>query len=235
MKRKFSVLALTVLTAVGLLSVSGCDALSPDGSGMGTVRVLLTDAPFPFDLVSAANVTIVRVDLVGQQAAEDTTGEARDGVYTVTSETLDFNLLELRDGVTALLGEIEIPAGTYSQARLIVQDASVDLIDGRTFKMKIPSGAQTGIKVALPGFEVTEGSVSELTLDFMVDKSFVVQGNPATPAGIKGFLFKPVIKPLGLPASGDDSGDGEDDGSGDDDGGSDDGSGDDDGGSDDNG
>ncbi len=36
-----------------------------------------------------------------------------------------------------------------------------------------------------------------MTLDFDLEKSFVVQGNPNTAAGIKGFHFKPVVKPLG--------------------------------------
>ena len=39
-------------------------------------------------------------------------------------------------------------------------------------------------------------------LDFDVSRSFVVQGNPSTPAGIKGFIFKPVIRAVNASATG---------------------------------
>jgi hypothetical protein len=37
---------------------------------------------------------------------------------------------------------------------------------------------------------------SEIVLDFNLDRSFVLKGNMNTPAGIKGFNFKPVIKAI---------------------------------------
>jgi hypothetical protein len=40
----------------------------------------------------------------------------------------------------------------------------------------------------------TEGELVEIVVDFDVAESFVVQGNPDTPAGINGFTFKPVLK-----------------------------------------
>src|SRR3990167_5116760 len=59
----------------------------------------------------------------------------------------------------------------------------------------IPSGDASGLKVYIdPPLEIRTGAVSELMLDFDVSKSFVVQGNPETPAGIKGFHFKPVVR-----------------------------------------
>ena len=41
-----------------------------------------------------------------------------------------------------------------------------------------------------------------MLLDFDVRKSFVVQGNPDTHAGIKGFHFKPVIRTINISTSG---------------------------------
>ena len=149
--------------------------------------MLLTDAPFPFDLVSEANVTISRVDIVSEE-----------GVETILEEERTFNLLELQNGVTAVLAEATLNAGPYEQLRLIVSSASIVLTDEREFDLFVPSGAQTGIKVLLHGLELAAGSESELTLDFDVSESFIVQGNPDTPAGIQGFLFKPVVRPLGL-------------------------------------
>lgn len=175
--------------AFGLLALGGLlacgSSIGPDGGdGTGRFTVLLTDAPFPFDLVKEANVTIGRVDVV-------TDAE----VVTILEEERTFNLLDLRDGVTAVLAEEELPEGSIAQIRLIVTDAEVVLDDASmtTFDLFIPSGAQTGLKIVLGAF-VDAGAETIVTLDFDVEDSFIVQGNPDTPAGIRGFLFKPVVR-----------------------------------------
>lgn len=177
-----------LLLGVGLLSLNGCDLFgSSDSVGEGRVRVLLIDNPFPFDLVAEANVTISHVELIGD-----------DGRYAIMEEEREFNLLELRDGVSALLGEVDLPAGTYSQARMLVDSASVKMNDGRIFELKVPSGFETGIKVLLHGLDIEEGIEATLTLDFDVNLSFVVQGSIDSTAGIDGFIFKPVIVPTSI-------------------------------------
>jgi hypothetical protein len=64
----------------------------------------------------------------------------------------------------------------------------------------VPSGSQTGIKVKMESMDLSLApeSVTDVTLDFDVSESFVVQGNTDTPAGISGFSFKPVVKPLSV-------------------------------------
>lgn len=177
---------LSVFLLIGLFG--GCDGLmAPDMTGgePATVRFHLTDAPFPFDLVDSTNVTIERVELVSEE----------EGVVTVSEEEQAFNLLELRDGVTAPLGEVEVSEGTYEQIRFIVnEEAEVVMKDGTTYSLKVPSGTETGIKILTNGLEVDGSTLTDITLDFNVEESFVVQGNPNTPAGINGFIFKPVVK-----------------------------------------
>jgi hypothetical protein len=180
-------LSILTLFAGMLMMTAGCDAVSPGTSANGTLMLYLTDNPFPFDLVAEANATISHVEIIGE-----------GGAIVLVDEEQAYNLLTLRDGVTALMSEVELPAGQYAQIRLRVTEADVVLNDGQTFDLFVPSGAQTGIVVLLPGFEVEADGVTELTLDFDVEESFIVLGNPNTPAGIEGFLFQPVIVPLGL-------------------------------------
>ncbi|GIV60152.1 MAG: hypothetical protein KatS3mg043_1241 [Rhodothermaceae bacterium] len=201
MRRRFvqhkNLLWTVAVLALVFGSLTRCDSLEESTAGArGTLQLYLTDAPFPFDLVDSANVTITRVDLV---PAGDSSA-----IRTVSETTRTFNLLDLRGGVTALLADTTLEAGTYAQLRLIVREAAVVLKDGRRFDLQVPSGAQTGIKVLLDGFVIGADSLSTLTLDFDVSESFVVQGNPDTPAGIHGFLFKPVVRPLstGVPEAG---------------------------------
>lgn len=199
---RLPIAALALALGTGL--VVACDSTLGLAEGDGRLTVLMTDAPFPFDLVSEANVTITRVDVVTETGVE----------VIMSSEAGEtFNLLDLQNGVTTALGSTDMEAGSFHQVRLIVSEASILLIDGREFDLFIPSGAQTGIKVLIPNGSVENGSETQLTLDFDVSESFVVLGNPDTPAGINGFIFKPVVRPVGMTVNGEpadaDEGEGE--------------------------
>ena len=184
--------ALIAAAAVGACS----EGVGVEGSA--TVRVLLTDAPI--DYVESAMVDIGSVELV----------PADGGAHIVLSDDGTdgpVNLLELQNSATMLLADADIEPGSYSQLRLVVESASVQLISGYTFgngdgamELKVPSGAQTGIKLNLRGgadgdgpLEIPSGE-SVLVVDFDVSRSFVFQGNPETPAGIKSMSFKPTLR-----------------------------------------
>jgi hypothetical protein len=155
----------------------------------GNLVIKLTDAPFPTDLVAEANVTINKIDI------RKTNEDDEYPFITLSEEEQSFNLLDLTNGVTAILSDTAIDSGSYNLIRLYVSDASIKLTDETVYDLKIPSGAQTGIKVFIdPEVTIEEDSAPEVILDFDVSRSFIVQGNPNTPAGIKGFIFKPTIK-----------------------------------------
>lgn len=181
------------------LGVAGCD----DGTGPqgdASVRVLLTDAPIVY--VASAWVDIGAVELIPANG---------DGPIVLTEDgTDDFvDLLDLQGAVTHTLADADVGAGDYTQIRLIVEAARVELAEGYEFNdgstekdLFIPSGAQTGIKLNLSyadGDEeggpvtITAGE-TVLVVDFDVSKSFVIQGNPETPAGINGMIFKPTLR-----------------------------------------
>jgi len=164
-------------------AITGCD--SSPSPAVSHIRVLLTDAPL--GEILEAHVIIERVELIGS-------GER---VVLLADEAQPFDLLTLQDGVTAPLAELDIPDGTYHQLRVLVhEEASVVLDDGTVEVLKVPSGTQSGIKVPLPALEVNE-DVVELTIDFDVSASFVKRGKSG-----KGYIFKPVLKPLALVVNG---------------------------------
>lgn len=167
-------------------------------SGTGNVSFVITDAPFPSSMVAEANVTIDKVT-IHKVASDSTSTDSTDasGFITVSEETQTFNLLDLRNGITADFAQAELDTGMYDQMRLHVVDANVVLndADSTTYNLKIPSGSTSGLKVKITnGLSVTGGSMTTVLLDFDVSKSFIVQGNPKSHAGIKGFIFKPVIR-----------------------------------------
>ena len=179
----------TIFTAALVLIFTGCNKTSDSGNGRLVVKI--TDAPFPVDIIESAEVTITKIEI--RKAGDGISDGNPFDVIWEGSET--FNLLDLRNGVVEDLLDLEIPAGEYNLIRLYVDEASLKLKDGDNFRLKIPSGKQTGIKIFIrPGLVVEGGLTSELLLDFDLSRSFVMRGNVESPAGIKGFIFKPVIR-----------------------------------------
>jgi hypothetical protein len=180
-------LIFSAFALVTFLFFTGCEQYFDDQPGRIVVKV--TDAPFPIDLVEEANVIITKVEL---RTEVDTAGYP---FITLFEGSKEFNLLELRNGVTEELVDMEIPSGDYNLIRLYVDNASITVKDQGTFEVKVPSGDQTGIKLFIePALRIAGGLTAEVLLDFNLDKSFVMQGNMNSPAGIKGFIFKPVIR-----------------------------------------
>ncbi|MEA1898539.1 MAG: DUF4382 domain-containing protein, partial [Bacteroidota bacterium] len=114
---------------------------------------------------------------------------------TIFQDTAYFDLMELRNGVTAELLTVELPIGDYDLVRLYVSSADLTLADGTTFDVKVPSGEETGIKMFVkPALKVRSAFSADLLLDFNLEESFVMQGNYKTPADINSFSFKPVLR-----------------------------------------
>ncbi|MBC71379.1 DUF4382 domain-containing protein [Flagellimonas abyssi] len=167
--------------------------------GTGTLSVQLTDAPFPYELVAEANVTVYKVE--ARRVSEDDDDDALtvSPYITLMEEEIETNLLELTNGLTLQLAEIEVPVGTYDQVRVYVKGVNVVLTDGTVYDLKVPSGDSSGIKVFIdPGITVVGGLSSDLLLDFDVSRSFVAKGN----LDVNGFNFKPVIKASNLSTAG---------------------------------
>lgn len=173
------------------LSLVSCQPESEKISkGMGSLRLLATDAPFSFENVDSATVTINQISI------RKNGGEK----LMVLEKELTLDLLKLRNGVTEALADIQIPTGIYDQILLVVTEASVSLTSGEHFPLKVPSGEQSGLKIFIsPALTINEGVRSEVLLDFDLSRSFVPKG---TYGEISGFNFKPVIRAVSVAATG---------------------------------
>jgi hypothetical protein len=184
----------TLFTTVAVVLVAGaCDSPTTAHTDEARVTVLLTDAPH--ELLESAVVDIARVELL----------PADGPPVVIATDPGEHDLLQLQDGVTAVLGSSDVEPGRYLQLRMIVRSATVTLKDEYTFRdgsrtkdLHVPSGAQSGIKIRLvsgdrsgPAGILVGAGETIIVVDFDVSQNFVMQGGPTAPIGV---LFKPVLR-----------------------------------------
>jgi len=164
-------LALPLLAAAVLLG-SGC--YQDDTSGPAThkplARVLLTDAPFPYDSITSVNLYVVRIEASAQL---DT---VRGDWVVVAEPRHTFDLLQLQQGTTAFLGEGEIPAGEYHAIRMTI-DTSLSSVQGPTGPIPVNWNNYSGSN-EMPLYAAVEYPVNvssegaEIVIDFDLGRSF---------------------------------------------------------------
>jgi len=149
--------------------------------------VRLTDAPS--DQFQSAVVYVSQVSLQP--------GDANGSAVVISSAKTSFDLLTLQGGVTAVLAQNDVPTGSYSQVRLIVDSARVVLRSGMTFSdgtntasLRVPSGSESGLKVNFSSPVVVTAGETVLLVDFDLSRSFVFQGPPSNPNSVS---LKPVL------------------------------------------
>ena len=201
---KFKPLLAACLALGALVACSDNESLGP---GQGRIAVRMTDAPFPLDDVASIDIFVVRVEAKTQATTEEdvaTDVEAdeaeSDGWIVLATPNEEFDLMDLRNGVTVFLGDAVVAEGNYQSFRLIIDtdQSSVTLKDGTvltansTPSIKFPSAGRSGIKVILADAIVVDaGATTDVLLDFDAEESFVLRGNTIMQNGL---LFKPVIK-----------------------------------------
>ena len=190
------------IVAWGLVAWAGCsDAAGPE---TGRVRVLLTDAPS--DMISTAEIWVSHIYLQGgseEPEGEETDPTGRVDLFLDAENPQIHDLMLLQGGITAdLTGEVVVEAGQFHSLRMVVDSAHVTLLPGYAFEngdteaaFKVPSGAQSGLKVELAEgvLDLAGGETMTITVDFPVDDNFVIQMDQGTGA-IREILFTPVLK-----------------------------------------
>jgi hypothetical protein len=163
------------IAVTGVLVVA-CDKSTGPGT-QGMLRMYITDSPASYHSV----VIIVSAVQVHKAGSDESSGWV-----DLESQTKSYDLLTLRNGASAILGENKLEAGHYTQIRLMLGDGCYAAIAGLHIPLEVASGMQTGIKLNHE-FDISSDAIYELTLDFDASRSI-----HATGSGM--LLLSPVIR-----------------------------------------
>ncbi len=165
--------------------------------------MFLTDAPFPFDGISRVDIYI---ESIAMAVSADTSDRGPPWV-TVATPNREFNLLDLQNGTTALLGGAVVPEGQYQAVRVIFdpERSSMTDSDGQVIGATTTQGTP-GINWQAKGehpslFALVEEPMAvdqngtDIVIDFDVGRSFLYDGNG-------GFTFIPWLRAITRSGSG---------------------------------
>ncbi len=179
--------------AAAILALAACGGgggIGGTGAPIGTLRFAVTDAPAcGYDQV---NVTLQKVRVHQSTTAADTDSGWSEVVLAPEKRV---DLLTLTNGVLEELGQTALPAGKYTQLRLVLADNtpaaplanSVVPTGGAETALDTPSAAQSGLKLNVD-IDVPAGQLADFVIDFDACKSVVRRGNSGR------FNLKPVIR-----------------------------------------
>ena len=182
-------LTLAALAAAALVAACGGGSSENTFSANGTMRLSITDAPAcGYDHVY---VTVEKVRVHQSSSAGDNDSGWSE-VVLAPSKRVD--LLTLTNGTLEPLGQTLLPAGTYTQMRLVLaaNTAATPLANsivptgGVETALTTPSGQQSGLKMNV-SLDVPADKIADFAIDFDACKSFVKAGNSGK------YLLKPVL------------------------------------------
>jgi hypothetical protein len=166
---------------------------SDSSVAMGRLSLGVTDAP----LDNLRNVVVQFIGVAFKRVGGDT-----EWVMPLNPTPQSIDLLQYRDGNTAtLLANVPMPAGQYEWIRLMVnsepneRDSYVVLDNGAECELRVPSGAQSGLKL-IGGYTVPTDGTLALTVDFDLRKS--IHAPPGqSGSGVnctQGYLMRPTLR-----------------------------------------
>lgn len=173
----------------GLAFFNGCE--EKDSGQTGVLNLSLTDAPIDQPNIKGVHITFQGLEYHKQDNSWAT--------FEDWGEPKSFDLMNLTDGVSTLLGNFEMNAGQYNQLRFTLDapvrgegtpespGCYVEFDDGTTAPLYVPSAENAGFKLT-GAFQVPSNGTVELTADFDARKSVTVSSTGEV------YILRPAVR-----------------------------------------
>lgn len=179
--------------SVILACLAACGGGGDDAPQNGRLSLSITDAP-----IDDATSVVVQFSGVAFKRA----GATAEIVQNLSPSPRQLDLLAYQQGRAAvLLSGVTMPAGEYEWVRLIVdsepnvRDSYITLTTGQECELRVPSGAESGLKLNR-GFTLPVDGSAALTVDFDLRKS--IQAPPgqqgSAPGCTQAYLLRPTLR-----------------------------------------
>lgn len=197
--------SISILLITGILFVS-CSKNNNTGLDSGKFSVYITDAPGEFESVFIDIQKVeVKIDDNPSHSNNDSYGDSDDdrddqsqsrddyGYWTNINFTpAVIDILSLRNGVEAKLGEVSIDKGTVRKIRLTLGTRNTIVVDGKTSNLELRNETNNYLYVKLNDRHKQRGSTTSTNMASWID--FDIAKSIEEKNGV--YLLRPVLRPF---------------------------------------
>jgi len=207
----------TIFTLLILITVASCsDDNDTNNMATGNLTVELSDAPMHYNQFSQANITIDHMDIRNSSNGNSFT--------MLTNNPMHSNLLELVNGKTETIANMDLPEGNYDMMRLYISSTEMVMNNGNSYSYNVAQHGYSGggmmgngmmanndggIDIPLEHpLTIANGSHHQYLLDIDVDNSFVLEDavytgmGPGMTMAMSGFTFTPMMRFVDMETAG---------------------------------
>jgi hypothetical protein len=181
-----------IAIALTMASVTFFACKKEASSEQTNFRVRMTDAPVNADEV---NIDLREVQVKYQHAESDSLEDndstdmedssATHGWVKLDTHAGIYNLLDLQNGLDTMIAQGNLPTGQFvKEIRLIVGSNNTIKIDSSVYPLRIPSGAETGLKIKIN--KKLQASFETVVIDFDAALSIKEENG--------NYMLRPVLK-----------------------------------------
>ena len=171
---------LKLMIAVSLIVASVTFIACNKDAEQTNFRVRMTDAPMA---VNEVNISLREIQV--KYTNSDDSATANNGWVTLQTTPGIYNLLDYQNGLDTLVAQGNLPTGqVIKEIRFVVDSNNTIKVDSTVYPLRIPSGAESGLKIKIN--KRLQGDIDSVLLDFDAALSIKQEAS--------GYMLRPVIK-----------------------------------------
>ena len=189
----------TLLIVGSLTTTASCDTYVGTRGSFAETRTYLMDAPFPYYRVAKVELYVVSVSA----SLVPDTSQSSTSFVTLAEPHRLINVLDLQNGKAEELGKMQLPEGTITAVRMIIDtdSSSLTLSDGRKLTSKTSPGIDWQSSAGRPVLNalinddiLVSSNGGIVVIDYDVGQAFIPRQELEPASTDSSFIFSPVLR-----------------------------------------